>query len=315
MVWCASRFSGLVVVPFASATSRSAVIEGGRHEAALLLAGREEYSLAQTDAMLLTDRASHTDAIANDRSSASLPSLAPRQDGRRAFSLAFTLLCVLYHDGAAGVRRCLQATYGEGLEGLPLSSVSWERGDGAEEGRRKKGGEVEEEEEQGGSEEGGDDQDEESEDNDDDDDDEEEDHEEEESVWAGRRRQAVVVGLVGEPNVGKSSLLNTLLGRKRVSVSATPGRTKHLQTHYYSRSVVLCDCPGVVFPRLGVERPLQVGRQRWAEAEGRTAPPQLRLSCYPYPLLPACLSASGPTYHFPCLQAMTLPRMLVCLRC
>uniref|UniRef100_A0A8V0YQJ7 Large subunit GTPase 1 homolog n=1 Tax=Gallus gallus TaxID=9031 RepID=A0A8V0YQJ7_CHICK len=39
----------------------------------------------------------------------------------------------------------------------------------------------------------------------------------------------VNVGLVGYPNVGKSSTINTILGDKKVSVSATPGRTKHFQ--------------------------------------------------------------------------------------
>ncbi|KAH1165694.1 hypothetical protein KIL84_023253 [Mauremys mutica] len=39
----------------------------------------------------------------------------------------------------------------------------------------------------------------------------------------------VTVGLVGYPNVGKSSTINTILGNKKVSVSATPGHTKHFQ--------------------------------------------------------------------------------------
>ncbi|KAJ7412938.1 Large subunit GTPase 1 like protein [Willisornis vidua] len=39
----------------------------------------------------------------------------------------------------------------------------------------------------------------------------------------------VNVGLVGYPNVGKSSTINTILGNKKVSVSATPGHTKHFQ--------------------------------------------------------------------------------------
>lgn len=38
-----------------------------------------------------------------------------------------------------------------------------------------------------------------------------------------------VVGLVGYPNVGKSSTINSLLTFKKVSVSATPGKTKHFQ--------------------------------------------------------------------------------------
>ncbi|WPG98164.1 large subunit gtpase 1 [Acrodontium crateriforme] len=56
------------------------------------------------------------------------------------------------------------------------------------------------------------------------------------------------IGLVGYPNVGKSSTINALLGAKKVSVSATPGKTKHFQTIHLSERVVLCDCPGLVFP-------------------------------------------------------------------
>lgn len=41
----------------------------------------------------------------------------------------------------------------------------------------------------------------------------------------------VTVGLVGYPNVGKSSTINTLLKNKKVSVSSTPGKTKHFQVY------------------------------------------------------------------------------------
>lgn len=58
----------------------------------------------------------------------------------------------------------------------------------------------------------------------------------------------VNVGLVGYPNVGKSSTINTILGDKKVSVSATPGRTKHFQTLYVEPGLCLCDCPGLVMP-------------------------------------------------------------------
>ena len=47
----------------------------------------------------------------------------------------------------------------------------------------------------------------------------------------------ITVGMVGYPNVGKSSTINRLLGRKKVPVSATPGRTRHLQTLPLSSSV------------------------------------------------------------------------------
>lgn len=56
------------------------------------------------------------------------------------------------------------------------------------------------------------------------------------------------IGLVGYPNVGKSSTINALVGSKKVSVSATPGKTKHFQTINLSDEVLLCDCPGLVFP-------------------------------------------------------------------
>ena len=59
------------------------------------------------------------------------------------------------------------------------------------------------------------------------------------------------VGTVGYPNVGKSSLINVLCGKKRVGVAAMPGKTKHFQTlnlDYGNRSICLVDCPGLVFP-------------------------------------------------------------------
>lgn len=58
----------------------------------------------------------------------------------------------------------------------------------------------------------------------------------------------LTVGLVGYPNVGKSSTINALLSAKRVAVSATPGKTKHFQTFLVDRDMMLCDCPGLVFP-------------------------------------------------------------------
>lgn len=58
----------------------------------------------------------------------------------------------------------------------------------------------------------------------------------------------LTIGCVGQPNVGKSSLLNAIMGRKVVSVSKTPGHTKHFQTIFLRNNVKLCDCPGLVFP-------------------------------------------------------------------
>ena len=60
----------------------------------------------------------------------------------------------------------------------------------------------------------------------------------------------LTVGMIGHPNVGKSSIINGLMGRKVVSASKTPGHTKHFQTIFITPSVCLCDCPGLVFPSL-----------------------------------------------------------------
>lgn len=62
------------------------------------------------------------------------------------------------------------------------------------------------------------------------------------------------IGLVGYPNVGKSSTINALIGAKKVSVSSTPGKTKHFQTIHLSDRVVLCDCPGLVFPNFATTK-------------------------------------------------------------
>jgi GTPase SAR1 family protein len=53
-----------------------------------------------------------------------------------------------------------------------------------------------------------------------------------------------VVGMTGYPNVGKSSTINVLVGRKSVAVSATPGKTKHFQVLlpaliFYSKFIFL----------------------------------------------------------------------------
>ncbi|XP_068426723.1 guanine nucleotide-binding protein-like 1 [Clinocottus analis] len=67
----------------------------------------------------------------------------------------------------------------------------------------------------------------------------------------------LTLGCIGFPNVGKSSVLNSLVARKVVSVSRTPGHTKYFQTYYLTPTVKLCDCPGLIFPSL-VNKQLQI---------------------------------------------------------
>jgi ribosome biogenesis GTPase A len=76
-----------------------------------------------------------------------------------------------------------------------------------------------------------------------------------------QQKIALTIGMVGHPNAGKSSLINAILGRPAVSVSNTPGHTKHLQTlttiPHCSQAIRLCDSPGIVFPAVDISRSLQ----------------------------------------------------------
>ena len=56
----------------------------------------------------------------------------------------------------------------------------------------------------------------------------------------------IVVGVIGIPNVGKSSLINSLTRGKNVGVSNIPGYTKGLQEIILDNNIRLLDCPGVV---------------------------------------------------------------------
>lgn len=59
-------------------------------------------------------------------------------------------------------------------------------------------------------------------------------------------RKQISVGLVGYPNVGKSSVLNALLGRKTCTVAPIPGETKVWQFVRLMKRIYLIDCPGIV---------------------------------------------------------------------
>ena len=65
----------------------------------------------------------------------------------------------------------------------------------------------------------------------------------------------ITIGLIGQPNAGKSSLINGLLQDKKVSVSKTPGHTKHFQTIFYTPHIRYFRCSTeYINPFLGFER-------------------------------------------------------------
>jgi len=56
------------------------------------------------------------------------------------------------------------------------------------------------------------------------------------------------VGFIGYPNVGKSSIINTLKKKKVCKSAPVPGETKVWQYVTLFKRIFLIDCPGVVYP-------------------------------------------------------------------
>lgn len=59
-------------------------------------------------------------------------------------------------------------------------------------------------------------------------------------------RKQVSVGLIGYPNTGKSSIINTLRGKKVATIAPIPGETKVWQYVTLMKRIYLIDCPGIV---------------------------------------------------------------------
>lgn len=61
-------------------------------------------------------------------------------------------------------------------------------------------------------------------------------------------KKQISVGLIGYPNVGKSSVINTLRSKKVCKVAPIAGETKVWQYITLMRRIYLIDCPGIVYP-------------------------------------------------------------------
>ncbi|EDV93852.1 guanine nucleotide-binding protein-like 3 homolog [Drosophila grimshawi] len=66
-------------------------------------------------------------------------------------------------------------------------------------------------------------------------------------------KTSIRVGVVGIPNVGKSSIINSLTRGRSCMVGSTPGVTKAMQEVELDSKIKLIDCPGIVFTSIANE--------------------------------------------------------------
>lgn len=65
-------------------------------------------------------------------------------------------------------------------------------------------------------------------------------------VGEKKAKQLISVGVIGFPNVGKSSIINSLKRCRAAAIGNTPGVTKAMQEINLDKNIVLIDSPGVV---------------------------------------------------------------------
>ena len=77
-------------------------------------------------------------------------------------------------------------------------------------------------------------------------------------VNKGMRERAARILIVGAPNVGKSTLINRLVGKKSAGVGNTPGFTKSLSWIRVNKDIELLDTPGILWPKLENQEHAQI---------------------------------------------------------
>ena len=74
----------------------------------------------------------------------------------------------------------------------------------------------------------------------------------------GMSERCARVLIVGAPNVGKSTLINRLVGKKSAGVGNTPGFTKSLSWIRVNKDIELLDTPGILWPKLENQEHAQI---------------------------------------------------------
>ncbi len=91
------------------------------------------------------------------------------------------------------------------------------------------------------------------------------------SPLAGPDHELCEIAVGGRSNVGKSSLLNALLGAKVARTSRTPGRTRLLHLFELSRRAVLVDLPGLGYAKVPPKVRAELRELVLATVSGRPA--------------------------------------------
>lgn len=79
------------------------------------------------------------------------------------------------------------------------------------------------------------------------------------TILMASRRKTALAAVVGMPNTGKSSLINTLRGKAAAAVAPIPGKTRGEQKVKVSNSIRVFDTPGVIPIRLPEEHKILMG--------------------------------------------------------